>query len=171
MIHLRLLRRVGPALILAAAALMLLRFALSPGQVTAGDDTQPRIVFTPTYTVHLPLISREIACANPPSGTMMIGGRATVAGQSAGSGIPFRLLYSAHWDTRAYYVLTATTHSNGDFCFGPVELLKYRGSWYKVVFRSEWISEEAYVSWSSPMLRDSEVTAGEVYTFVAEIGP
>ena len=100
----------------------------------------------------------------------MLGGRATVQGQPAKAGILFRLLYSAHWDSPPYYILTTTTRSDGGFCFGSVDMLEYRGSWYKVVFNPEWISDEGYTHWASPMLYHSEIESGKVYTFVAEIG-
>lgn len=164
--------RVGIALILASISLALLVILLNTGQSVANASHVRRseAVFTPTHFVYLPIISYEIACTNPPSGTVMIGGQAAVHGQPARAGIPFRLLYSAHWDSPAYYILTATTRSGGGFCFGPVDMLEYRGSWYKVVFNPEWISDEGYIHWASPMLYYSEIEPEKVYTFVAEIG-
>jgi hypothetical protein len=49
-------------------------------------------------------------------------------------------------------------------------MLEYRGSAYKVVFNPEWIPDEGYSHWASPLLHDWEIESGKVYTFVAEIG-
>jgi hypothetical protein len=164
--------QISMVLILASVSLVLLAISLNTGQnvAQASRVRQSDVLLTPTHFVYLPVISYEVACTNPPSGTVMIGGRATVHGQPARAGIPFRLLYSVHWDSPPYYILTTTTQSEGGFCFGPVDMLEYRGSWYIAVFNPEWISDEGYIHWASPMLRYSEIESGKVYTFVAEIG-
>ncbi len=139
----------------------------APTVVYVHRARQLEAVLTPTYSVYLPAISHEIACVNPPSGTVMIGGQAPVHGQPARAGIPFPLEYTAHWDIRPYYILTATTCSDGRFCSGPVDMLIYPHPWYVVVFNPEWVPDEGHAAWASPRLVYGEIEAGRVYTFGA----
>jgi hypothetical protein len=128
-------------------------------------------IITPTHFVYLPLVPNEQDCANPPTGTLLIAGRATVHGRPAQPGVPFSLWYR-HWEYQPYPVMTTTTRSGGSFCFGPIEPLDYcYAIWYHVYFDRAVGSmpTDDYIDWwLSDRIYACE--AGRVYTVSAEIG-
>jgi hypothetical protein len=156
----RMLSRISGAIALASTSIALLILSLNYGasKVSSTPAVQATI-FTPTYSYYLPIVPYEPTCANPPSGTIAISGLATIHGNPAGPGIPFRLIYQT-WEGFGNFVFTMTTRSDGSFCSGPVRMLSYcYGIWYSVYQPdSGW--------WRQIFACES----GKIYTVTAEIG-
>jgi hypothetical protein len=164
------LNRISTALALAvlSVALSLIALNTNTGMTSSYFTESFNTTFTPTQSVYLPFVSFESSCTNPPSGTAIIAGQATVHGQPAQAGVPFSLWFQV-FDSMPGIVETTTTRSDGSFCFRPVGLA-CRGIWYLVGFRyiSGTMPADDYTdSWSS-MVHTCE--SGKVYTATAEIG-
>ena len=165
--------RMSVVLIFAILAVGLVLVALDTGKGKASSQTIVSLgdTLTPTHFVYLPFVFNERLCTDPPSGTVMIAGQATVHGRPAQPGVPFILSYGT-WEWPAYPIMTMTTRNNGSFCFGPVRVLDYcYAVYYRVDFHyaEGMMPKDDYVlSWSSNLLRACK--SGMVYTVSAEIG-
>jgi hypothetical protein len=165
--------RGGLALVSGSTILGALWLALSfiAGASAPYPAGQGKGVITPAHFVYLPLISAVRACTNPPTGTVMIAGRATVHGRPAQPGVPFSL-WHGYWEHWPYQVMTTTTRNDGSFCFEPIEPLSYcYGVWYFVRFDRAAVTppDDIYTDrWVSNPIVACE--SGQVYTATAEIG-
>lgn len=131
-------------------------------EARAGTDkpTASAIVVrnTLTYTVYLPSVFNRPLCTNPPSGSVVITGRATLNGQPVGAGIEFGLYYG-HFEYPPSHILTMTTDADGSFCSGLIGVMPYcRGIWYQVY--------QPDFGWQQQVFA---CESGKVYTVTAEL--
>ena len=165
--------RMSAVFILATLAVGAVLVALDTVKGSASSQAIESLgdTLTPTHFVYLPFVFNERPCTDPPSGTVMIAGQATVHGKPAQSGVPFHLYWHPHWEYPGTLIETTTTGNEGRFCFGPVDVLPYcRGMWYAVSFWyvSGTMPEDDYASsWWKQVLA---CQSGKVYTVSAEIG-
>ena len=165
--------------IIIVLTLALLGIALSLTAIEAGTSIldlqtaeQLNDAFTPTHLVYMPFVSSEYLCTDPPSGNVIITGRATVHGRPAQPGVPFVLSYRPNWEwPPTIPIETVTTWIDGSFCFKPIAPLQYcHGMWYQVTFNyvSGTMPEDDYAPTFFRYVFACE--AGKVYTVNAEIG-
>ena len=125
--------RMSAVFILAVLAVGVVLVALDIGKGSVSSQVIESLgdTLTPTHFVYLPFVYIERPCMDPPSGTVMIAGQATVHGRPAQPGVPFVLSYGT-WEWPAYPIVTTTTRNNGSFCFGPVDMLDYCYAVYRI---------------------------------------
>ena len=164
--------RMSTVFVLAALAVGLVLVALDTGKGKASSQTIVSLgdTLTPTHFAYLPFVFNERPCTDPPSGTVMIAGQATVHGRPAQPGVPFVLSYR-HIEYPPSFVAAVTTRNDGSFCFGSIPALDYcHWIWYEVSFQyiSGTMPEDDYASswWEQVFACQS----GKVYTVSAEIG-
>jgi hypothetical protein len=161
---------IASAIGLSCVVLLLIAFHTSTSLANTYSNQPLNSVYTVTHIVYLPLVTSIHPCANPPSGTVMITGQATVHAKPAQPGVPF-ILWFQPIDAPGFRMLTTTTYADGNFCIGPVNKLKSCGSpsyWVRFIYVAETMPLDDYTDdWYMPV-RACE--SGKVYTVTAEIG-
>jgi hypothetical protein len=169
--HSRTLNRIGIVFLITLLAVMLPLVVLNASRDTDSHPiAQPSDTFTATQFIYLPFISHERPCTDPPSGTMMIAGQATVEGRPAQPNVPFALRFQ-FFDSSPSVPMTVTTRNGGSFCFGPIGTLpSCRGMWYIVSFHDtgELAPTDNYIPWWNHLVM--RACESKVYTVSAEIG-